>query len=56
MIEKTTSWKDVEILVPFFNKLAVEKGFHPTSEYERWYDIKKSDLQYYKVIKYLFYL
>ena len=38
-----------ELVVPFFNTLAHEKGFHPTIEYRRWYEIKYADIHVIKV-------
>lgn len=39
------------MIVPFFNRLAHEKSFHPTKESEQWYNVKKSDIVQYKVLK-----
>ena len=36
-------------IVPFFNRLAHEKVFHPVKEHEEWYNIRESDVAGYKV-------
>lgn len=43
------SWMEDTSTVPFFNRVAHNKGFHPTEEYKRWYDLHKSDMTKYKV-------
>lgn len=37
-------------MVPFFNRIAHDKGFHPTRDLSRWYDITYNDVLSYKVV------
>lgn len=43
-VEGNNKWKNKELLVQFFNKLAHEKCFHPTLQYSRWYDLAHTDI------------
>lgn len=48
--EKYGSWQRQPLsVVGFFNRLAHERNFHPTQEWDKWYTIKYSDLEIYKV-------
>ena len=43
-------WKDNFVNQKrFFDRLAKDKGFHPTKEPNRWYSIRKRDVTAYKV-------
>lgn len=49
-VVKLFSWRDEKTLIPFLNKVAHGKGFHPTLQYERWYNINLTELAQYKVL------
>lgn len=42
-------WEDRRSLVPFLNRLAHDKGFHPAAEYANWNSISYNDLYVYQV-------
>lgn len=41
--------KLLKTIVAFFNRLAHEKGFHPTEDYAQWYDVCYADVTEYEV-------
>lgn len=49
MIEQNAKWDSQKAMVPFFNMVAHNNGFHPTKEHECWYNIKREDIVCYKV-------
>lgn len=52
-LDKYSSWKDSEAVLSFFNRVAHNRGFHPTLEYERWYNIKPTTFSQYKVSEHI---
>jgi hypothetical protein len=46
--EKPSSWANPSSLVPFFNRLAHNKGFHPSSDVHEWYKVKWKEVERYQ--------